>query len=82
MDSRGVLCSTSLDLSSNPLDSRGATAIGNFLPKTHTLEQLVLDDTTQFEDSSAREIAAGIAKNTSLKALSQMLKKNPRLVVM
>ena len=59
-----------LDLSSNPLDSRGARAIGNFLTKTHTLERLVLDDMTQFNDSSVREIAAGIAKNASLKALS------------
>ena len=64
------------------MDSRGTTAIGSFLPKAHTLERLVLDDTTQFEDSSARVIAAGITKNTSLKALSQMLKKNPRFVVL
>ena len=63
-----ILCS--LDLSSNPLDSGGAAAIGNFLTKTHTLERLVLDDMTQFDHSSVREIAAGIAKNTSLKVLS------------
>ena len=63
-----ILCS--LDLSSNPLDSGGAAAIGNFLTKTHTLERLILDDMTQFDDSSVTEIAAGIAKNTSLKVLS------------
>ena len=56
-----------LDLSSNLLDSRGVTAIGNFLTETHTLERLVLDDMTLF---SVKEIAAGIAKNASLKALS------------
>ena len=59
-----------LDLSSKPLDSRGATAIGNFLTETHTLERLVLDDITLFDDSSVKEIAEGIAKNASLKALS------------
>ena len=59
-----------LDLSSNLLDSRGATAIGNFLTETHTLERLVLDDITLFDDSSVKEIAEGIAKNASLKALS------------
>ena len=52
------------------------------MPRLNSLERLVLDDMTQFEDSSARVIAAGIAKNTSLKALSQMLEKNPRLVVL
>ena len=68
MKTNSNLCS--LDLSSNPLDSRGATAMGNFLADTRTLERLVLDDMTQFDDSSVREIAAGIAKNASLKALS------------
>lgn len=63
-----VLCS--LDLSSNPMDSRGATAISNYLTETNTLERLVLDDMAQFDDSSVREIATGIAKNTSLTALS------------
>ena len=59
-----------LDLSSNPFDSHCAPALSHFLKHTTTLRLLSLNDIARLGDTGIRELAQGIASNSSLKILS------------